>query len=352
MFKFKQIFSILVLALASQAISGCQLSAQYPMVPDSQAFVNVDESGDFQTQALKRKVRPTPKPTPTPRPRKTPKPKATPRPKVTPTPFVVPSPVISVAPTSGPEPSVFPSILPSVEPTSSPSLAPSPSASPAYLPVLLVIANQDFYYREYAEPRRELLAAGIPVVVAATERQASYPHSGSGQGESSGEVMPDLRLDQVTAGDYSAIVFVGGWGSSQYQYAFPGQYAHAAYNGNAATKLVVNQLINDFAAQNKYVMGICHGASVLAWARINGVSPLADRRATGGPWLPELIGPGPTSTRDYIEGNGGIYVPSRSVGDPNTSADDLIVEGRFITAEDYDTAELAGETLAQLLQER
>lgn len=255
-------------------------------------------------------------------------------------PSVAPSPS---APAATPEPSPLPTALPTAEPTTAPTVA-------APLPVLLVIANQDFYYREYAEPRAELLAAGIPVVVAAEHVQPSYPHPDSGQGSGSGEVMPDIRLDQALAGNYSAIVFVGGWGSSQYQYAFPARYSHQPYNGNTSTKAVVNQLINDFAAQNKYVMGICHGASVLAWARINGSSPLAGRRATGGPHLPHVLGQtAPWQTRDYIVGNGGIHVPSRSVGNPSTSADDLVIDGRFITAEDYDTAQLAGQTLAQLL---
>ena len=35
---------------------------------------------------------------------------------------------------------------------------------------------------------------------------------------------PDLPLSAVNAADYSAIVFVGGWGSSQYQYGFAGTY--------------------------------------------------------------------------------------------------------------------------------
>lgn len=232
-------------------------------------------------------------------------------------------------------------------PTAVPTPTPTPVAA-APLPVLLVIANRDFYYREYADPRAAFQAAGIPVVVAAQNRQASYPHLNSGQ-TGSGEVMPDLRLDQVNAHNYSAIVFAGGWGASQYQYAFSGSYQNTYYNGNTTTKNVVNQLINTFAAQNKYVMGICHGASILAWARINGSSPLAGRQATGGPLLPGLNGPGPASTRDYIEANGGLYIPSRSIGNPNSAADDLVIAGRFITAEDDTTAGFAASTLSQLL---
>lgn len=47
---------------------------------------------------------------------------------------------------------------------------------------------------------------------------------------------------------------------------------------------------------------VCHGVTVLAWARVDGVSPSAD-------------------------GSGGTTV-----------ADDVIVDGRIITAENYDSA--------------
>lgn len=64
--------------------------------------------------------------------------------------------------------------------------ADDPSAAEP-LPVLMVIANRDFYYRE-----------------------------------SAGD-----------AADYGAVVFVGGWGASSYQYAFSGTCANAAYSGSA-----------------------------------------------------------------------------------------------------------------------
>ena len=84
--------------------------------------------------------------------------------------------------------------------------------------------------------------------------------------------------------DYSAIVFVGGWGSSMYQYAFPATIANNRYDGNAATKAIVNDLIGDFLAQDKYVTAICHGVTVLAWARVDGASPL-DGKTVSVPWI-------------------------------------------------------------------
>jgi putative intracellular protease/amidase len=147
-------------------------------------------------------------------------------------------------------------------------------------PVLIVIPNNDFYYTEYATPRRELELAGIPVVVGAGRRVISTPHAGTGQGSSSGNVMPDTDLASARATHFSAIVFVGGWGACQYQYAFPGIYNNAAYNATPAIRTEANRLINEFVAQNKYVCGICHGVSDLAWARVNGVSPVRGRRVT------------------------------------------------------------------------
>ncbi len=86
---------------------------------------------------------------------------------------------------------------------------------------LLVIADQqDFYYREYNDTRVSLEARGVPVVVAATTTNTSYAHPGTGQTDGIGAVTPDIALENVDAEEYSAIAFVGGWGASQYQYAY------------------------------------------------------------------------------------------------------------------------------------
>ena len=49
----------------------------------------------------------------------------------------------------------------------------SSACESASSPVLMVIANRDFYYQEYADPRAQLEAAGIGVVVAAARRELS-----------------------------------------------------------------------------------------------------------------------------------------------------------------------------------
>lgn len=230
------------------------------------------------------------------------------------------------------------------------------SASP--LPVLLVIADQqDFYYQEYGDTRASLEAAGVSVRVAATTTNPSTPHANTGQGASSGVVTPDVRIADARAEDYSAIVFVGGWGSSMYQYAFPGDYTNDRYDGDLATKLETNELINDFIAQDKHVAAICHGVTVLAWARVDGTSasPLAGKQVS----VPFIGSPAVTYQGQFynhfqlgqypqVIANGGLAnTVSGQYGDPNTVADDVIVDGRIITGENYDSAAEFGRVVAR-----
>ena len=89
--------------------------------------------------------------------------------------------------------------------------------------------------------------------------------------------MPDIALSDVNAANYSAIVFVGSWGASQYQYAFTGTYTNPTNNIPAATLY-----------------------------------------------------------RRYSEVNGATVYTGGVLGDPTTRNDDVIVEGRIITGENFD----------------
>jgi putative intracellular protease/amidase len=252
------------------------------------------------------------------------------------------------------------------------------SADP--LPVLLVIADhQDFFYREYADTRNSLLADNIPVVVAATTTQPSTPHPGSGQGTGSGVVIPDIALADVDPTDYSAIAFVGGWGSSMYQYAFNDPdldgdtdnfYQNPLYNGDpnlndglmAPQKIVVNNLIKSFVEADKPVAGVCHGVTVLAWARVDGVSPLAGRIAAvpikdGSPAMfyngQNFPGGYRMGQYDMVLANGGFPNDvSGEYGNPNTTTDDVVVDGPVITGADDWSAAYFGVVIAQEVRAR
>lgn len=220
--------------------------------------------------------------------------------------------------------------------------------------VLIVIANDGFFYREYADPRQELERAGFTVEVAAARKASCIPHANSGQGGSKGIVMPDLAIADADPGRYRAILFSGGWGSSMYQYAFQGSYNNRAYNGDRRTKEATNRLINAFVQQDKYVCALCHGVSVLAWSRVNGRSLLAGRRATG----PTRQGPAgiyngrqsQPSSRWGSEQNGAKMVAPNSVGNPGTAADDIVIDGKIMTGQDDISAREMGRQLARQLK--
>ena len=216
------------------------------------------------------------------------------------------------------------------------------------LPVLMVIANQDFYHREYYETRVSLEAAGLEVVVAAATTETATPHAISVVDGRDPNVDPDLALADANADDYSGIVFVGGYGAASYQYAFEGVYDNPAYHGDFATKESVNDLINAFVEQDKHVTAICNGVTVLAWARVDGVSPIAGLEVSS--WannLPSANGGQVQVTREHIEANGATQFASGAIGDPTTVADDVYIDGNIITAENYDSAYAFGETVAE-----
>lgn len=226
---------------------------------------------------------------------------------------------------------------------------------PAPAPVLLVLANRDFYAPDYGPLRSALEAEGLTVRVAAATLEPCVPHGG----DPAEAVRPDVPLSLVNAAEYSALAFVGGWGASSYQYAFPGTYHEAAYRPDLATAQAVSRVIGDALAAGKPVSAICHGVSVLAWARVDGVSPLAGRRvaaysggAPGFRYGGVDHADGAVPTRWHVETNGAFMVPSGSVGDPATTTDDVIVDGHVITAEDWAAAPALGRTLASEVRRR
>ena len=55
------------------------------------------------------------------------------------------------------------------------------------------------------------------------------------------------------------------------------------------------------------------------------------------------------TTRWHIESNGATMLASRSVGDPTTAADDVVIDGKIITAENFDSARRFGQVIAAQL---
>ncbi len=231
--------------------------------------------------------------------------------------------------------------------------APRPKTAGDAKRVLIVIASHHFFYREYGDPREELVRAGFQVTVAAGRKAPCRPHEGSGQGPDGGIVTPDLALNEVKADDYDAVLFSGGWGSSMYQFAFTGRYNDSTYNGDRATKTEANRIINEFIAQDKYTCALCNAVSVLAWARVDGKSPLAGKRVCAPPRQapPGVYNgrPGQPSCRWHPEQNGARMSPAGSIGQPGSAVDDVVVDGKIITGEDDISAREMGRRIVEVL---
>ncbi len=73
--------------------------------------------------------------------------------------------------------------------------------------VLMVIAPKDFRDEELFKPRKLIEAAGYRVVLASTSTQQATGMLG-------GKAKPDITIGQADVGQYAAVVFIGGAGTT------------------------------------------------------------------------------------------------------------------------------------------
>lgn len=108
--------------------------------------------------------------------------------------------------------------------------------------VLMVVAQKDFRDEEFFEPRDVFIKNGIEVKVASQG-------GGLARGRLGGTVMPDLTIDEAEAGDFAAIVLVGGRGAEVY-----------------LDDERIHRLVKDFYDAGKIVAAICLAPAILARA--------------------------------------------------------------------------------------
>ncbi|MEM3030767.1 MAG: DJ-1/PfpI family protein [Candidatus Micrarchaeia archaeon] len=168
--------------------------------------------------------------------------------------------------------------------------------------VLMVIAPSSFRDEELFDTRAELERAGHAVAVASTVK-------GEATGMLGGKARAEVAVSEARAGEFDAIVFVGGTGVEE---------------SELYEREDVLSLARDGVAKGRIVAAICIAPRILAKAGV-----LRGRRAT--------CFQDPTTARFLAEG-----------GASNTRAD-VEIDGRLITANGPRAAKKFGQAIAAAL---
>lgn len=164
--------------------------------------------------------------------------------------------------------------------------------------VLLVIARKDFRDEELFHTKEEIEKKGSKVVIASTTISEV-------KGMLGGMATPDILLDKVNVDDYSAVIFIGGMGASEY---WDNKNAH--------------KLLNEAYKANKLVGAICIAPTTLLNAGLlNGTKFNS--------WESEV---------EKIKENGGIH-----------ENESVVVDKNVITANGPDAARSFGQKISELI---
>lgn len=163
---------------------------------------------------------------------------------------------------------------------------------------LVVIAPEVFRDEEYAEPKRVLEEHGAEVTTASTRPGLCIGKLGM-------QATAEMSLADASERQWDAVLFIGGAGASVF---FDDPVAH--------------EVATSSAARGAIVAAICIAPSTLARAGL-----LRERRATAF-----------ASQRDDLIAHGALW-----------SDDDVVVDGRIVTANGPAAAARFGEAVADLL---
>lgn len=170
---------------------------------------------------------------------------------------------------------------------------------------LIVIAFTGFQDKEFEPVYHLLKSEDVDVKIASTQ-------SGVARGKFGGEVVVDYSLDQVRAGDYDAIIFIGGPGAAELK-------------NNDATLELIGKIDDDV----QILAAICIAPTILAAADV-----LENRRATV--WS----SPEDSSAIEELETAGAVYSP-----------EPVVVDGNLITAKGPAAAEDFADAIIEKLEE-
>jgi len=164
--------------------------------------------------------------------------------------------------------------------------------------LLMVIAQERFRDEEFFEPKQIFEKKNFLITVASQKKGVAVSKLGV-------KVNVDNSLHDVVVSQYDAVVFVGGRGAHVY---FDDPVAHA--------------VANSFVQQKKIVGAICAAPSILANAGL-----LKGKKATCTP-----------DQKENLKANGAKVLEQ-----------DVVVDGKFITADGPKAATKFGETIVKAL---
>ena len=165
--------------------------------------------------------------------------------------------------------------------------------------VLIIIAAEGFQDEEFAQPYDLMTKLGATVKVACSRK-------GTANGKFGRQITPDLLISECKAGDFDAVVFIGGPGASEY---FNNAQAHT--------------LARDAVAKGKVLGAICIAPVTLANAGV-----LKGKKATVFP-----------SEQPQLASQGARFIQQN-----------VVVDGKIVTAAGPQAAREFAETLVRLIQ--
>ena len=168
----------------------------------------------------------------------------------------------------------------------------------------MLIAFKDFQDQEYFNTK-EVLESGGAVI---TTLSASL---GQAVGKYGGEVKIEKKLEELDVKDFDAVVFIGGSGAFNY-----------------IDNSKCHQIAREAAKQDKVLGAICIAPAILAKAGV-----LREKKATV--WTSSLD----RSAEKILKENGADY-----------QDDDVVVDGKIVTANGPAAAKKFGQAIATLLK--
>lgn len=165
--------------------------------------------------------------------------------------------------------------------------------------VLMIIAADGFQDEEFAQPYNLLTRLGATVKIACSRKDKALGKFGR-------QVTPDFALTECKADDYDALVFIGGPGATEY---FNNAQAHA--------------LARDAVSKARVLGAICIAPVILANAGV-----LKGKKATVFP-----------SEQSQLVSQGALFIQQN-----------VVVDGKIVTASGPPAAREFAETLAKLIQ--